>query len=205
MIRRLRAPAAVPFAVAVACLPPLLVLACSTPSDPPGAVSSAAPSSAPASALDAAIDAALGDAASGDAGDEGDAADLDGGPDDDPMANHVETKEGLLALFTIKRPPKRDSNADGFLDKSFGPGTPARINQGNKLLGKHAISKAKCLKGLEGVTIQTEEQRAQCGGFENMVPIHKKGKNPRRASTSSSSPTSPASSRWCGSPRCKPR
>lgn len=174
MIRRPRATAAVPFAVALVCLPYLLVAACSTPSDPPGAsasASAAASSSPPAPTLDAAIDAAIGDAGEG-----GDAAELDGGPEEDPMANHIETKEGLLALFTIKRPPKRDSNADGFLDKSFGPGTAARINQGNKLLGKHAISKAKCLAGLRGVTIQTEEQRAQCGGFENMVPIHKKGK-----------------------------
>jgi sulfatase modifying factor 1 len=170
VIRRLRTTAAVPFAVALVCLPHLLVTACTTPSDPPGASASASASAA-APALDAAIDAALGDA-----GDTEDAAFLDAGPLDDPMANHIETKEALLALFTIKRPPRRDSNADGFLDKSFGPGTAARINQGNKLLAKRAVSRAKCLAGLEGVTIQTEEQRAQCGGLENMVPIHKKGK-----------------------------
>ena len=48
--------------------------------------------------------------------------------------------------------------------------------QGNKELAQHFISRAKCLKGLEGITIQTEEQKATCGGFANMVPIHKKGR-----------------------------
>ncbi|MFT3773858.1 MAG: SUMF1/EgtB/PvdO family nonheme iron enzyme [Minicystis sp.] len=102
-----------------------------------------------------------------------------GGPADDPMAFHFETREELLALFSIKRPPKPDSNADGFLQKSFGPGSPALINQGNKALAKHSISKAKCLAGLEGVTLQTEEQKAICGGFENMVPVWKRGKKPK--------------------------
>jgi hypothetical protein len=178
VIRRFSITTAVPFAIAAACSSLVFVVSCTT-SDPPGASSTpSASASAPiVPALDAAIDAALGDA--GEPDDAGDAGDLDGGPLDDPMANHLETKEELLALFTIKRPPKRDSNADGFLDKSFGPGTAARINQGNKLLGKHAISKAKCLAGLAGTTIQTEEQRAICGGFENMVPIHKKGKKPK--------------------------
>lgn len=99
--------------------------------------------------------------------------------DDDPMALHHESREELLALFDIKRPPKPDSNADGFLQKSFGPGSAALINQGNKALAKHSIGKAKCLKGLEGITLQTEEQKAQCGGFENMVPVWKRGKKPK--------------------------
>jgi hypothetical protein len=106
-------------------------------------------------------------------------AEADAGPGDDPMALHYETKEALLALFSIKRPPKRDSNADGFLDKSFGPGSPALINQGNKALARHTIGRAKCVAGLAGVTIQTEAQRATCGGFENMVPIWKRGKKPK--------------------------
>jgi formylglycine-generating enzyme required for sulfatase activity len=109
---------------------------------------------------------------------------MDGGaeagePEGDPMARHFEAKEDLLALFEIKRPPKRDSNADGFLQKSFGSTSPALINQGNKALARHAISKERCLKGLAGVTLQTEEQKATCGGFENMVPIWKRGKKPK--------------------------
>jgi hypothetical protein len=102
-----------------------------------------------------------------------------GAPPDDPMARHFETREELLALFSIKRPPKPDSNADGFLAKSFGPGSPALINQGNKALAKHAISKEKCLAGLQGITLQTEEQKSICGGFENMVPVWKRGKKPK--------------------------
>ncbi len=108
--------------------------------------------------------------------DAGDDSVADAGDGGDPMALHYETKEELLALFSIKRPPKRDSNADGFLQKSFGVGSPSLINQGNKALARHTISREKCLAGLAGVTLQTEEQRATCGGFENMVPIWKKGR-----------------------------
>ncbi len=106
-------------------------------------------------------------------------ASAEAGVADDPMALHYESKEELLALFSIRRPPRRDSNADGFLQKSFGPGSPSLINQGNKALARHAISRAKCLAGLEGMTLQTEAQRETCGGFENMVPIWKRGKKPK--------------------------
>jgi hypothetical protein len=105
---------------------------------------------------------------------------VDAGADaDDPMTTHYESKEELLALFSIKRPPKPDSNADGFLAKSFGPGSPALINQGNRALAHHSIGHAKCLAALASVTLQTEEQRATCGGAENMVPIWKRGKKPK--------------------------
>jgi formylglycine-generating enzyme len=53
------------------------------------------------------------------------------------------------------------------------------INQGNKALAQHLISRSKCLAGLAGVTIQTEEQKRICGGFEDMVPVWKKGKKPK--------------------------
>lgn len=97
----------------------------------------------------------------------------------DPMELHLDTKEDLLALFSIIRPPKRDRNADGFLQKSFGPGSPALINQGNKELAKHSVSRRRCEEGLAGVTLQTAEQKELCDGFENMVPIWKRGKKPR--------------------------
>jgi hypothetical protein len=124
----------------------------------PAASARASASTAPPAVVDGGVDAGA------EAGAEA---------EDDPMALHHEAREELLALFSIQRPPKRDSNADGFLAKSFGPGSAALINQGNKALAKHAIGKQKCLKGLEGVVLQTEEQRAVCG-FENMVPVWKR-------------------------------
>ena len=155
----------------------LLVLGCSSaPSEQPASRASAvASASAPAASASAApLPADAGVA--GDAGDAGEAGDAGA---DDPMALHHEPREELLSLFQIKRPPKRDSNADGFLLKSFGPGSAALINQGNKDLAKHSIGKARCLAGLAGVTLQTEEQKAICGGFDNMVPVWKRGKKPK--------------------------
>jgi hypothetical protein len=149
---------------------PILLAACTTATsekDRPRA-SASAPTSAPASVASAAPSPVPAPDAGSDAGAEG-----------DPMAIHYETKEELLALFSIKRPPKPDSNADGFLEKSFGPGSPSLINQGNKALARHGITREKCLAGLVGATLQTEEQRATCGGFENMVPIWKRGKKPK--------------------------
>jgi formylglycine-generating enzyme required for sulfatase activity len=98
----------------------------------------------------------------------------------DPMASHLESKEALLALFSIQRPPRRDSNADVFLDKSFGVGSARLINQGNKTLARHAISQQTCLRGLADVSLQTEEQRQTCGGAEYMVPIFRYGKKHKR-------------------------
>ena len=153
-----------------ALLAPLVLAACSTaPGERSGSRASASAAastsvSAPTTSADAPLPADGG---------------VEGGVGGDPMALHRETKEELLALFSIHRPPKRDSNADGFLQKSFGTTRPSLINQGNKALARHTISREACLKGLEGVTLQTEEQRATCGGFENMVPIWKRGKKPK--------------------------
>jgi hypothetical protein len=150
-----------------------LLIACSSrePQERPAPSAQASAASAPSGSVVPATSAAPVDA-------------VDAGPDagpgaGDPMAIHLESKEDLLALFSIKRPPKRDSNADGFLQKSFGPSSPALVNQGNKALAKHAISQAACLAGLAGVTLQTDEQKKTCGGFENMVPVWKKGKKPK--------------------------
>jgi formylglycine-generating enzyme len=153
----------------------LLLGACTTaPSERerPSAPTSASPS---ASAPAPTSTASASPPPPGDAGVDG----VEGGTADDPMTLHYETKEALLALFSIRRPPKPDSNADGFLQKSLGPGAPSLINQGNKALARHAIGRAQCVAGLAGVTIQTEEQRATCGGFENMVPIWRRGKKPK--------------------------
>jgi formylglycine-generating enzyme len=55
------------------------------------------------------------------------------------------------------------------------------MNQGNKAIARHLIDKEKCLAGLraEGIVVQTAEQRAKCGGLENMVPVWQKGEEPR--------------------------
>jgi sulfatase modifying factor 1 len=171
--RRPRGIATLPFAIAIAPLPYLLVAACSRK---PEGTSAAGTASATASAS-ASASASAPASASASASATASAATADAGAGD-PMALHLESKEELLALFEIKRPPKRDSNADGFLDKSFGPGAPWRINQGNKAIAKHSVAKAACLAALEGVTIQTEEQKKICGA-ENMVPVWKKGKKPK--------------------------
>lgn len=98
---------------------------------------------------------------------------------DDPMATHFEDLDQLLGLFSIRRPPKPGASADRFLQKTFGAGGPSRSNQGNKALAHHALSKAKCLEGLAGVALQTDEQKRICGGLPYMVPIYKPGKKPK--------------------------
>lgn len=107
-----------------------------------------------------------------------DAGVSDGG--DDPNALHKETKEELLALFALK--PMRDAERlrvrpEAYLDRTFGIGGPARVNQGNKALSVHTIGRAACLERLKNVTIQTPEQRDRCGA-PNMVPAWLPGKAP---------------------------
>jgi formylglycine-generating enzyme len=106
-----------------------------------------------------------------DAGMGGDAALA--GPDDDPMAGHKNSREELLALFTIReRTPEQEKRlmAIDFLNRMFGVENAAKTNQGNRQIARHTISKKACLKGLEGITLQTDEQRKLCGE-PNMVPI----------------------------------
>jgi len=116
-------------------------------------------------------------AASGDGG-HGNGADAS--VDDDPMANHHNTREELLALFTIKDftdDEKKRIQPDAFLRNAFGVEGPGKMNQGNKAIAKHTISKAQCLAGLKNIVVQTPEQRAKCGA-DNMVPVWIKGKEP---------------------------
>ena len=99
--------------------------------------------------------------------------------DADPMALHKDTREALMALFSWKPPTARERarmDRDAFLEKTFGVGTPSRVNQGNKAIARHLASKAQCLEGLRGVVLQTEEQRERCEGAPNMVPIYKNGR-----------------------------
>ncbi|WP_437937779.1 SUMF1/EgtB/PvdO family nonheme iron enzyme [Sorangium sp. So ce341] len=97
-------------------------------------------------------------------------------PAGDPMAIHYEAREDLVRLFSLKELTPRERkfrNPELFLEKNFGGGGPSRINQGNRALARHTRSKEQCLEGLRGVVLQTEEQRARCGGHENMVPVFK--------------------------------
>ncbi len=95
---------------------------------------------------------------------------------DDPMALHHESREELLALFSIQEYAPEQSarlRPDLFLKSNFGP-TPSRMSQGNKAIAHHGIGKRACLEGLSTVTLQTEAQRTRCGA-PNMVPIYKGG------------------------------
>jgi formylglycine-generating enzyme required for sulfatase activity len=71
--------------------------------------------------------------------------------------------------------PEAGERALEFLRRNVGPGTSARINQGNPALARQAVDAAACRRGLEGVTLQTPEQKAFCGA-ENMVPLYRGGK-----------------------------
>lgn len=145
--------------------------------DKPAAKSSQAePNSDAAARVETETAANVAMANAGDGGREG----QDGGGDiaDDPMRNHRETREELLSLFSIKdftEDEKKRILPDVYLRSVFGPDGPGRVNQGNKAIARHSISKAKCLAGLSDIVIQTPAQRAKCGA-ENMVPVWIKGK-----------------------------
>ncbi len=99
-------------------------------------------------------------------------------PDDDPMALHRETDTELLGLFTILQfsPDQfKTVRPDIFLGHNIGP-VPTRMNQGNKSRAHHSIGKRACMRGLEGVVIQTDEQRRRCGA-PNMVPVYRGGES----------------------------
>ncbi len=98
----------------------------------------------------------------------------------DPMESHQTTREGLLGLFSIRK-ENESASATAFLEKTFGPESARTMNQGNRAIARHLIDKKTCLANLEkaGIVVQTKEQRAQCGGFENMVPVWNKGEPPK--------------------------
>ncbi len=134
-------------------------------------------STAPALAFDASRDASF-DAAN-DAGDP-----LDG-VSDDPKALEHTTREDLLTLFPV-RPLTDQERArvrpDLFLNQNVGD-APSRMNQGNARVAQHAIGKRTCLRGLAGITLQTDAQRERCKGMRNMVPIWTKGGDESHAHT----------------------
>jgi hypothetical protein len=89
---------------------------------------------------------------------------------------HFTTAAELIALvsFTPGRKWRRRDPA-AFLQQYVGPEGPGQTNQGNPELAHHAIGRARCREGLASMTLQTEAQRATCGGHENMVPIWRGG------------------------------
>ena len=124
---------------------------------------------------DASFDGAPDDGAAGDAMAYADAA-LDATVAEDPMANHQETREALLTLFELRPFTEAEAKtvrADLFLAFNVGPAV-TRMSQGNKSIAHHAISREACLRGLDGVVLQTDAQRARCGA-PNMVPVYRNG------------------------------
>jgi sulfatase modifying factor 1 len=101
-------------------------------------------------------------------------ASVDAGPDD-PMDSHFETQADLLKLVWLPDvDPRAIGRRDATLSYLVAP-SPGHFNQGNRAMAHHAIGKRACLDGLRDVTIQTDEQRAICGGAPNMVPIYTNG------------------------------
>lgn len=136
---------------------------------------------AAATTVDASLDA-MADDGGYDADAATDAATLDATVVvEDPMANHLETREALLTLFQLRpftAAEEKTVRADLFLALNVGPAV-TRMNQGNKAIAHHSISREACLRGLEGVVLQTDAQRERCGA-PNMVPVYRKG-DPTRA------------------------
>ena len=85
---------------------------------------------------------------------------------------HRATKEELRALVAGAGPDGGNLAPSALFTIAVEPG---RFNQGNGELARHSVAREACLEGLRGVTLQTPEQRAQCHGKPNMVPIYKGG------------------------------
>ncbi len=88
---------------------------------------------------------------------------------DPPAAAQIDV-EALVALVSMK---DRDEASLSAARSMLGPGK-AHGNQGNPEITKHGISRAQCLEGLRGVTLQTDVQREVCGA-PNEVPIYANG------------------------------
>jgi sulfatase modifying factor 1 len=146
----------------------------SAPPEPERGERTTTKTAAPAtSTKEAPIDAGPSDAGSADA------AIPDAGETEDPMLGHFDRLEDLLKLIDVKdtaRFRRKVGAPDAFLARTIGLSSPARVNQGNKAIAHHAVARSRCLEGLKDVVLQTDEQRRQCGGAANMVPIYKKGR-----------------------------
>jgi sulfatase modifying factor 1 len=97
---------------------------------------------------------------------------------DEPAPVPATSQQALLQFVLAGQPPERSSPGDkddAFLRRAIGPGTFGSMNQGNPEIAKHEISRKQCLAGLRGMTLQTDEQRKQCKGYELMVPVYEDG------------------------------
>src|SRR5690606_8241450 len=83
----------------------------------------------------------------------------------DTRPQHLVTQAQLFELV-----PPFDPKHQRFLEKHIDVGGFGAMNHGNPKIARHTISRAQCLKGLQGITLQTPEQRQICG-HDNMVPI----------------------------------
>ncbi|HHH31309.1 MAG TPA: hypothetical protein ENK57_23590 [Polyangiaceae bacterium] len=97
-------------------------------------------------------------------------------PAPDPRPLHLTTQEDLVALL-----PAFPDEARPYVEKHVAPGGFGSMNQGNPQLSSHLVDRASCRAGLEGITLQTEEQKAICG-HDMMVPIWD-GDDPKAAKT----------------------
>jgi formylglycine-generating enzyme len=153
---------------------PLLLLACNTsephfPQPPTRGTVRMDAASATAGGAD------LRDGGVGDASEEGDADPADV----EPGELHFDSKEELLRLIPLRafsEDEKKRIGPDRFLDRLLGTSDAHHMNQGNKAIASHRITREQCFEGLKDVVLQTDEQKAACG--ENMVPIHLPGKDP---------------------------
>lgn len=96
------------------------------------------------------------------------------------MAGHATTWDGLRALITVAPltgEQARVVQPEPFLRRVLGVDGPSRMNQGNRAIAQHRISKEACLAGLKDVVLQTPEQRRLCGA-DNMVPVWQGQKDP---------------------------
>lgn len=96
-------------------------------------------------------------------------------PPVDPRPLHLTTQDQLLELL-----PPFPAEAVPYVLQHVNPGGFSAMNQGNPELAAHRIDRAACDKGLQGITLQTEAQKAICG-HDMMVPIYEGG-DPKKAS-----------------------
>jgi hypothetical protein len=88
----------------------------------------------------------------------------------EPLPLSMTDDDALVALVTMKT---RDDASMKLAREILGPRT-VHVNQGNPAIVKHDITRAQCLAGLKGVTLQTPDQKAVCKG-DNEVPIYSDG------------------------------
>jgi sulfatase modifying factor 1 len=97
----------------------------------------------------------------------------------DPLAGEDSTEpapqssidvESLLALVPMTT---RDAASLAIARAIVGPRL-VHANQGNPAISKHSVTRAQCLAGLSGVTLQTPAQRTVCG-HDGEVPIYADG------------------------------